>query len=133
MKPTDALPDGYTMLRPLSERNGSVVYLAINPTGHHCCLKIQHTTKPGALGALIRVRQALAAVIASDGFIPVREWGVHPTSNCLWEEMDLADDSVTGQPYDQFAVEALFRPLGIERWWFQFYDGDERHGRHPSH
>ena len=43
----------------------------------------------------------------------------------------LVCESVTGKPYDQFAIEALFKPLGIEHWWFQFYDGTI--GRHPSH
>lgn len=45
----------------------------------------------------------------------------------------LVCETVTGQPFDQFAVEALFEPLGIERWWFQYYDGGENYGRHPSH
>jgi CubicO group peptidase (beta-lactamase class C family) len=45
----------------------------------------------------------------------------------------LVCETVTGKPYDQFAIESLFKPLGIERWWFQFYDGGERYGRHPSH
>jgi len=45
----------------------------------------------------------------------------------------LVCENVTGKPYDQFAVEALFKPLGIEHWWFQFYDGGEKYGRHPSH
>ncbi|MBX7167090.1 MAG: beta-lactamase family protein [Pirellulales bacterium] len=45
----------------------------------------------------------------------------------------LVCETVTGMPYDQFAIEALFKPLGIEHWWFQYYDGDEKHGRHPSH
>lgn len=45
----------------------------------------------------------------------------------------LVCETVTGQPYDQFAIEALFKPLGIEHWWFQFYDGGEKIGRHPSH
>lgn len=45
----------------------------------------------------------------------------------------LVCETVTGKPYDQFAIEALFKPLGIEHWWFQFYDGNEKIGRHPSH
>lgn len=42
-------------------------------------------------------------------------------------------ETVTGRPYDQFAIEALFKPLGIEQWWFQFYHGGTHYGRHPSH
>jgi CubicO group peptidase (beta-lactamase class C family) len=45
----------------------------------------------------------------------------------------LVCETVTGKPYDQFAIEALFKPLGVEHWTFQFYDGDAKHGRHPSH
>jgi CubicO group peptidase (beta-lactamase class C family) len=45
----------------------------------------------------------------------------------------LVVENVTGQPYDKFAVEHLFKPLGIEHWWFQYYEGGEKYGRHPSH
>jgi CubicO group peptidase (beta-lactamase class C family) len=45
----------------------------------------------------------------------------------------LVCEAVTGMPYDQYAVQALFQPLGIEHWWFQFYEGGEKYGRHPSH
>ena len=45
----------------------------------------------------------------------------------------LVCETVTGKPYDQFAIEALFRPLGIEHWWFQVFDGGEGIGRHPTH
>jgi CubicO group peptidase (beta-lactamase class C family) len=45
----------------------------------------------------------------------------------------LVCETVTGLPYDQFATEALFKPLGIEHWWFQYYTGNEPMGRHPSH
>ncbi|MCA9049639.1 MAG: beta-lactamase family protein [Planctomycetaceae bacterium] len=44
----------------------------------------------------------------------------------------LVCETVTGLPYDQFAVEALFRPLGIEKWWFQYYAGGNV-GKKPSH
>jgi hypothetical protein len=41
--------------------------------------------------------------------------------------------TVTGKPYDEFAIVALFRPLGIEHWSFQYYEGGPKVGRHPSH
>jgi CubicO group peptidase (beta-lactamase class C family) len=45
----------------------------------------------------------------------------------------LVCETVTGRPYDEFAIQALFKPIGVERWWFQFYQGGEKYGRHPSH
>ena len=45
----------------------------------------------------------------------------------------LVCENVTGTPYDQFAIRALFKPLGIEHWWFQYFDGGREYGRHPSH
>jgi CubicO group peptidase (beta-lactamase class C family) len=42
-------------------------------------------------------------------------------------------ETVTGMPYDKFAIQALFKPIGIEHWTFQFFDGGEKYGRHPSH
>jgi CubicO group peptidase (beta-lactamase class C family) len=45
----------------------------------------------------------------------------------------LVCENVTGLPYDQFAIRSLLQPLGIEHHWFQFYDGTEKYGRHPSH
>jgi CubicO group peptidase (beta-lactamase class C family) len=45
----------------------------------------------------------------------------------------LVCETVTGQPYDQFAIEHLLKPLGIENWWFEILEGDEKHGNHASH
>jgi len=45
----------------------------------------------------------------------------------------LVCENVTGKPYDQFAIESLFKPIGVEHWWFQYFDGGESIGRHPSH
>lgn len=45
----------------------------------------------------------------------------------------LVCETVTGKPYDQFAMEALFKPIGCEHWWFQHYEGGKNIGRHPSH
>jgi CubicO group peptidase (beta-lactamase class C family) len=45
----------------------------------------------------------------------------------------LVCENVTGKPYDQFAIDSLFKPIGCEHWWFQYYNGGEKIGRHPSH
>jgi CubicO group peptidase (beta-lactamase class C family) len=45
----------------------------------------------------------------------------------------LVCENVTGKPYDQFTIEYLLKPIGVERWWFEFIDGDAAHRRHPSH
>lgn len=45
----------------------------------------------------------------------------------------LVCETVTGKPYDEFAIEALFKPIGIEHWWFQYYNGGPKYGHHPSH
>jgi CubicO group peptidase (beta-lactamase class C family) len=61
-----------------------------------------------------------------------------PATGCGYSTHALAHaalvcETVTGMPYDQFAIEALFKPIGVEHWWFQYYDGGEKYGRHPSH
>jgi len=45
----------------------------------------------------------------------------------------LVCETVTGMPYDQFAIQALFKPIGVEHWWFQYFTGGEKYGGHPSH
>jgi CubicO group peptidase (beta-lactamase class C family) len=45
----------------------------------------------------------------------------------------LVCENVTGRPYDQYAIEELFKPIGCEHWWFRYFEGGEPIGRHPSH
>jgi CubicO group peptidase (beta-lactamase class C family) len=45
----------------------------------------------------------------------------------------LVCENVTGKPYDEFAIESLFAPLGCEHWWFQYYENFDKTSRGPSH
>ncbi|HEY7115104.1 MAG TPA: serine hydrolase domain-containing protein [Tepidisphaeraceae bacterium] len=45
----------------------------------------------------------------------------------------LVCENVTGKPYDRFAIEALFKPIGVEKWTFESFDGGPGIGRHPNH
>ena len=54
-------------------------------------------------------------------------------STHAFHHASLVCETVTGKPYDEFAVEALFKPIGCEHWWFQRFEGGEKYGKHPSH
>jgi CubicO group peptidase (beta-lactamase class C family) len=61
-----------------------------------------------------------------------------PGTSCGYSTHALAHaalvcETATGMPYDQFAIQALFKPIGVEHWSFQSYNGGEKYGRHPSH
>ncbi|MGH9340190.1 MAG: serine hydrolase [Acidobacteriota bacterium] len=45
----------------------------------------------------------------------------------------LVCETVTGKPYDEFAIEMLFKPIGVEKWTFQYFEGSDEIGKHPSH
>jgi CubicO group peptidase (beta-lactamase class C family) len=49
------------------------------------------------------------------------------------DHASLVCETVTGMPYDQFAIQSLFKPIGVEHWWFEYFDGPPKYGRHPSH
>ena len=94
------LPTGYRPLRTLSERDGSWVYLAINSIGKHCCLKVQRVVDSESLTALRGHRDRLPEITSGEGFIPLVCHGAFPDQGILWEELALADDSITGRPFD---------------------------------
>jgi CubicO group peptidase (beta-lactamase class C family) len=82
-------------------------------------------------------------VLGHDGDPLTAKLAFDPGTKCGYSTFalyhaSLVCENVTGKPYDQFAIEALFKPLGIEHWWFQHFegggpDGDAKYGRHPSH
>ena len=77
-------------------------------------------------------------ILGHTGDLRTAKLAFDPGSGCGYSTHALAHaalvcETVTGQPYDAFAIENLFKPLGIEHWSFQYYDGGEKTGRHPSH
>lgn len=45
----------------------------------------------------------------------------------------LVCENVTGKRYDEFAIEALLKPIGVEHWWFEIIKGNDKYGSHASH
>ncbi len=76
-------------------------------------------------------------VLGQTGDPHTRNLAFDPGTACgysthAFHHASLVCETVTGLPYDQYAVQALFRPIGCEHWWFQTYDS-RQHGQHPSH
>src|SRR5439155_20291721 len=82
-------------------------------------------------------------VLGHDGGPRTARLAFGPGTRCgystfAYHHAALVCENVTGKPYDQFAIGALFRSVGCERWWFEHFDGggkggERKNGRHPSH
>lgn len=104
---------------------------------------LNHTSgiTPEATGA--RNQGPWQHVLGHDGDPLTARLAFDPGTKCGYSSFafyhaSLVCEDVTGKPYDQFAIEALFRPIGVEHWTFEYFEGggpegDSRYGRHPSH
>lgn len=100
---------------------------------------LNHTSgiTPEATGA--RNEGPWKHVLGHDGDPRTARLAFDPGTRCGYSTFalyhaSLVCETVTGKPYDQFAIESLFRSIGCEHWWFQCFEGGgEKYGRHPSH
>ena len=129
MKFSDKAFDFIPWAQPLSDPRKSQITVAqlLNHTSGIC---------PEATGA--KNDGAWEYVLGHSGDELTAKLAFDPGTACGYSthalcHASLVCENVTGKPYDQFAMESLFKPIGCEHWWFQFYDGGEKVGRHPSH
>ena len=100
---------------------------------------LNHTSgiTPEATGA--RNRGPWKHVLGHEGDPHTEKLAFAPGEKCGYSTFALYHaalvcETITGKPYDQFAIESLFQPIGCEHWWFQQFEGGEKkYGRHPSH
>ncbi len=100
---------------------------------------LNHTSgiTPEATGA--RNKGPWKHVLGHDGEQRLAKLAFEPGTGCGYSTFalyhaSLVCENVTGKPYSEFAIQSLFKPIGCERWWFQYFDGGgDKYGRHPSH
>jgi len=109
------IPAGYRPVRPLSERAGSWVQLAINPAGGWCALKLQQVAHSESLDELTATRGQLQRLSAGEGLMPLLAWGVEAEARVLWEELPLADNLLAE---GRFVPEQsdTYTPLSLVAW-----------------
>lgn len=98
-------PEGYRLIRELASRSRSWVYLAMNPAGRWCCLKLQQSVQPEILSGLQALRSRILGVERPPGLMDLTSIGFDVASGTLWEEMPLVDDAGSGQPFDPNRVD----------------------------
>ena len=98
-------PEGYRIVRELASRPRSWVYLAMNPAGRWCCLKLQQAVHPEVLEGLLVLRARLARPERPPGLVALTASGVDLASGTLWEEMPLADEAESGHPFDPNRID----------------------------
>jgi hypothetical protein len=81
------------------------VFLAMNPAGRWCCLKLQQAVHAEALSRLQTLRTRIVGPERPAGLVVLTATGVEPDSGTLWEEMPLADDAESGQPFDPNRID----------------------------
>ncbi len=109
------IPAGYRVVRPLSERAGSWVQLAINPAGGWCALKLQQVAHLESLDELAATRGQLQRLSSGEGLMPLLAWGVEAEARVLWEELPLADNLLAE---GRFVPEQsdTYTPLSLVAW-----------------
>ena len=100
---------------------------------------LNHTSGITPEATSARNRGPWKHVLGHDGDPHTEKLSFDPGKGCGYSTFAfyhaaLVCENVTGKPYDQFVIEALFEPIGVEHWWFQTFEGgDDRYGSHPSH
>lgn len=77
----------------------------MNPAGRWCCLKLQQAVHPGVLEGLLVLRARLDGPERPPGLVTLTASGVDLASGTLWEEMPLADDTESGNPFDPNRID----------------------------
>src|SRR6516165_7593189 len=134
MKFEDPAFDFISWAQPLSDPRKATITVKqlLNHTSGIC---------PEATGA--RNEGPWKHVLGHDGDPLTAQLAFEPGTRCGYSTFALYHaalvcENVTGKPYDQFAIDALFKPIGCEHWTFEYFDGggkdgDAKYGRHPSH
>ncbi len=114
MFPLNAIP-GFSLLRVLSERERSKVYLARNSSGALCAVKLKGPHDPAGLTELAGRVKRLQPLSGRTGLLPILSYGV-TDSGWLWKSFPLADNLPGLPPLGDEAGLQQYTPLTLRAW-----------------
>jgi hypothetical protein len=106
---------GFLLLRLLSERERSKVYLARDTSGALCAVKLKQPHDPAGLEELAELVKRLQPLSGSPGLLPIPSYGV-TDSGWLWKSFPLADNLPGLPPLGNEAGLQQYTPLTLRAW-----------------
>ena len=106
---------GCSLLRLLSEREWSKVYLARDTSGVLCAVKIKLPHDPPGLAELAGLVERLQPLSRQTGLLPILSYGVTDTG-WLWKSFPLADNLLGLLPLGDEAGLQQYTPLTLRAW-----------------
>ena len=109
------LVPGFSLLRLLSEREGSKVYLARDTSDALCAVKLKLPHDPAGLAELAGRAKRLQPLSGRAGLLPILSYGV-TESGWLWKSFPLADNLPGLPPLKDEAGLQQYTPLTLRAW-----------------
>ena len=106
---------GFSLLRLLSERERSKVYLARDTSGALCAVKLKLPHDPAGLAQWAGLVKRLQALSRQAGLLPILSCGV-TESGWLWKSFPLADNLPGLPPLADEAGLQQYTPLTLRAW-----------------
>lgn len=107
--------DGYRLLRLLSERERSKLFLAMNKEGRWCAVKFQQPKDPLALPGLAQRDALLQALTRESGLLEVLDHG-QINGSWAWKALALADALPTLPSLEVDGGVDQYAPLTLQAW-----------------
>jgi len=106
---------GYTLVRLLSDRERSKLFLARDETGALCAIKLHKPRDPDQLEGLVERNQRLAPLTRQPGFFQILAHGA-TESGWTWKALPLADNLLSLPPVTTNDGVQQYTPLNFLAW-----------------
>ena len=106
---------GFSLLRLISDRERSRVFLARNDTGELCAIKFQKPGDPAQLADLVRRDAKLQALARREGFLEIIACGT-TAEGWTWKSLPLADNLPGLAPLDTALGVQQYTPMNLLAW-----------------
>jgi hypothetical protein len=115
MQENDAKLDGFRLIRIISDRERSKVYLARDSAGALCAVKVQQPADPAALPGIDARYAQLEPLSTREGLLPILSHGATP-QGWVWEQLPLADNLPGLAPLSEEGGIDHYTPLTLRGW-----------------